>query len=100
MDLRRFADMLDQLEDHTPAPTSDCTEPTVMREPAATSDYAEPTMMVAPLQQKLELLKRATGVDSVYDAEEEPRDELDIMKQNAGLSTITVDALSDTEDSD
>lgn len=39
--------------------------------------------MVPPLQQELELLKKATGVDNMYD---EPEDEeLTIIKKNAGI---------------
>jgi hypothetical protein len=44
--------------------------------------------MVPPLQQKIELAKKAHGVDSVYaPVDDEEPDELDIIKQNAGLST-------------
>jgi hypothetical protein len=45
-------------------------------------------VMVPPLQQKIELAKKAHGVDSVYaPVDDEEPDELDIIKQNAGLST-------------
>lgn len=39
--------------------------------------------MVSPLQQELELLKKATGVESMYDNCEE--EELTIIKKNAGI---------------
>jgi hypothetical protein len=66
-------------------------------------DHTDTTVMIAPLQQKHELLKKAAGVDSYYDNEHascehcgcdpcecEP-DELDIIKQNAGLPVIIQD---------
>ena len=47
-------------------------------------------VMIPPLQQKIELAKKAHGVDSVYTQDEEP-DELAIIKQNAGLQVIATD---------
>jgi hypothetical protein len=44
-------------------------------------------MMVPPLQQKLEILKKSQGMENVYD--EEPADELDLIKRNAGIAVIT-----------
>ena len=44
------------------------------------------TVMVPPLQQKLELLKKATGVDNVYD--DEGHDELDDIKKLTGIQTV------------
>ena len=75
--------------------------------------------MVSPLQQKMELLKKAVGVDSAYDSGEldtdaeadektcgceEPcacnsEDELDQMKQRAGLPVVmTLAASNDVEE--
>lgn len=73
--------------------------------------------MVSPLQQKLELLKKAAGVDNAYDDGEQlshdhaggceecgcdpcecgPGDDLDIMKRNAGLPVVVQLASSDND---
>jgi hypothetical protein len=42
-----------------------------------------PDKFVPPLQAKIELLKKATGVDNVYDEQDE--DEIARMKQMAGI---------------
>jgi len=56
-------------------------------------------VMVPPLQQKIELLKKVAGVDSMYDdnAEEQPDDELTIIKRNAGIHPIVAHIASDEE---
>ena len=62
-----------------------------------------PEVFLPPLQMKLELLKKATGVDNVYDDEEYEEgkqhsyDELDAIKRNAGINTVVIDALGDDE---
>jgi len=66
--------------------------------------------MVPPLQLKLELLKRAVGVNNIYDGERadetdnapqagEDIDELEIIKKNAGLnpSAVVISAAGDDE---
>jgi hypothetical protein len=66
-------------------------EPTTMAKPMVAVDV-EPTndvgqeadVFVPPLQAKIELLKKATGVSSTYDGEGEP-DELARMQQMAGI---------------
>lgn len=49
---------------------------------------------VPPLQQKIELMKKSQGVESIYDQPEQ--DELDIVKRIAGIKPL--DVLSDDED--
>jgi hypothetical protein len=62
-----------------------------------------PEIFLPPLQMKLELLKKATGVDNVYDEEEaedaesHAYDELDHIKRNAGINVVAIDALGDDE---
>lgn len=60
--------------------------------------------MIPPLQQKIELLKKAVGVPSDFDdvGEEEgcgcgegPEDEISIMLRNAGMNPVVVSAASD-----
>jgi hypothetical protein len=71
---------------------------------------AEDPVMIPPLQLKVELLKRAVGVDNVYDAGE-PRadqthseqnfdDELAVMKTRAGIPTAAVMELGNDEITD
>ena len=60
-------------------------------------------IFVPPLQLKLELLKRATDVDNIYsDSDEEQQDinsydELAMIKRNAGINPVVLDALGDDE---
>ncbi len=60
-------------------------------------------LFVPPLQLKLELLKKATDVENIYADEEEEQqeansyDELAIIKRNAGISPVALDALGDDE---
>lgn len=71
------------------------------------TDHTEGYTFVAPLQQKLELLKKATGVESVYDEPCETcgqtpcgcesNNEMDIMKRNAGIAPVVLQIASDDE---
>lgn len=57
-------------------------------------------IMVPPLQQKMELLKKVAGVDSVYDKPgegDDSDDEVAIMKRNAGLPMMTMVASEDED---
>ena len=78
-------------------------------QPVATPDNqdagADDDVMIPPLQLKTELLKKAVGVDSVYD-EGEPRadechdseeDELSAIRRIAGVPVISISELSDDE---
>jgi hypothetical protein len=63
---------------------------------------AEDEVMIPPLQLKMELLKRAVGVDNVYDpgeprADEAQDDEIMRMKRHAGIPTAAVMELSNDE---
>jgi adenine-specific DNA methylase len=85
--LRSLADMLDaKAKDQLP---------TLAKQPD--------DLFVAPLQLKLELLKKATDVENIYADEEEEQqeansyDELAIIKRNAGISPVVLDALGDDE---
>lgn len=61
-----------------------------------TEDRTDKDTMVGPLQQKLELLKRAVGVDNMYDAIDR-EDELDQILKIAGVPTATVFDAGDDE---
>lgn len=74
---------------------------------AGDSDLAQQPddVFIPPLQLKIELLKKATGVESVYDEDgEEDKtqhhyDDLAAIKRNAGIDTspVVLDALGDDE---
>ena len=62
--------------------------------------------MVPPLQQKLELLKRAVDIDNVFDGtsvdkdatdDEDYKQEIQSITKNAGISPVVLDALGDDE---
>ena len=63
------------------------------------TDQTVTTTMVPPLQLKIELLKKAVGVDSIYNTDEhsDNADELDILKKNAGINPAVVQIASDDE---
>lgn len=61
-----------------------------------TEDRTDKDTMVGPLQQKLELLKRAVGVENMYDAIDR-EDELDQILKIAGVPTATVFDAGDDE---
>jgi hypothetical protein len=76
------------------------------QEPAEPKDFAQPeqdntdadSVMVPPLQQKLELLKKAVGVPSAFDQDGNGApDELDVIKKNAGINPAVVHVASDDE---
>ena len=80
--LQKFTDLVAELEGSaTPS------EPVEKTDPADPPDPDKP--MLPPLQQKQELLKRAVGVDNVYDdsyADQTHADsDLNAIKKNAGL---------------
>ena len=59
-------------------------------------DHTDVETMVGPLQQKLELLKRAVGVDNMYDVTD-GEDELDQILKIAGVPTASVFDAGDDE---
>jgi len=62
--------------------------------------------MVPPLQQKMELLKRAVDIDNVFDGtsvdknandQQDYKSEIDTIKKNAGVPVAAIMALTDDE---
>jgi hypothetical protein len=94
--LRKLADVIDSQESGQEQSTEITNRPEQAEVTADNTDNTETTTMVAPLQQKIELLKKVAGVDSIYDDECGQPDELDIMKQNAGIKVATME-LGDDE---
>ena len=100
--LRKLADLIDHSADDQDRPINSVPHAELEPVDVDNTDNTEPTTMVPPLQQKIELLKKATGVESHYDDSEEDcgcnePDELDIIKQHAGLRPIAVQIASDDE---
>jgi hypothetical protein len=116
--LRKLADIVDNQQD--PGRPDERIQNSAALEPIKTglpvdnpnnTDQAvDDKDMVPPLQLKLELLKRAVGVDNIYDddrADEthdapqagEDMDELDIIKKNAGITpqAVVISAAGDDE---
>lgn len=74
------------------------------------TDQSDDATMIPPLQQKIELLKKATGVDNAFDNNSEKgeesdcgcgseSDEIDVLKKNAGLPNAAVVQVA-SEDND
>jgi hypothetical protein len=71
----------------------------------ASGNDQNPEIFLPPLQQKQELLKKAVGVENVYDdgtpeqavEEEQQEDELDRIKRSAGINAVVVSELGDNE---
>jgi hypothetical protein len=70
--------------------------PDVHEVEANTEDNTDTTTMVAPLQQKLELLKRAVGVENMYD-DMSYDDDLNHILKIAGVPTATIFDAGDDE---
>ena len=101
--LRKLADMIDQHSDESGVERPENTVPHAELAPVAVdnTDNTETSTMVPPLQAKLELLKKATGVESHYD-KETPCDsaedaELALIKSRAGVPVIAVQEMADDE---
>jgi hypothetical protein len=96
--LRSLADKLDTIENGSgqdqPA------EPKDFAQPEQDNDDA-PGAMIPPLQQKLELLKKAVDVPSVFDQDSNGvPDELDAIKKNAGVNPAVIHIASDNDPMD
>lgn len=95
--LRKLADLIDQNDQ----PTQTSTVVELQPVEVDNVDNTETSTMVPPLQQKLELLKKAVGVDSQFDDEcpcDDAEDaELALMKQRAGISPAVIVASEDND---
>lgn len=105
--LRQLADMVDTQQGQSLGDTGAVPAEVMPKDtydnPQAEGNTEAGEVFLPPLQMKLELLKKATGVDNVYDeeaAEEDEShsyDELEHIKRNAGISVVAIDALGDDE---
>jgi hypothetical protein len=111
--LRQVADAIEQQENPA-APDEQIQNPARLSPTAAGAEVDTPQnqdlgadgdVMIPPLQLKTELLKKAVGVDSVFDAGEaradqahdNQPDELDIIRRHAGVPVVAISEISDDE---
>lgn len=103
--LRKLADVIDSAEAGQQAPVAQAAQQAVpapvkavalapAEQPEAEQPEVAITTFVPPLQTKIELLKKAVDVDSVYD---KGGDELQQMKKRAGINPVALDAAADDE---
>lgn len=106
--LRSLADMIDARQTEKSLGATGAVNPKVMpKDTYASPNDSElasaPEVFLPPLQMKLELLKKATRVDNVYDEESDDEedfhsyDDLTAIKRNAGINVAVIDALGDDE---
>ena len=93
--LRSLADKLASIEQGEGQPQTNKSMGGTLVAPAEPELNDEP-LMVPPLQQKLELLKKATGVDNVYDSGES--DELDDIKKLTGIKAVIAQEAGEDND--
>jgi hypothetical protein len=85
--LRGLADVIERAESgSTEVPQQD-QSPKFHKVEVPNEEQGNPVSMQAPLQQKLELLKKAVGVESTFD-DECAADPLDQMKKMAGIQVV------------
>jgi len=99
--LRKLADMIDGHEDGN-RPTNSVPHAELEPIEVDNTDHSETSTMVPPLQQKIELLKKITDVDSHYDKFDDDgnpigqeEDELEVVKKNAGINPVAVQLADD-----
>jgi hypothetical protein len=101
--IRKIADMLDAQESNQSSSTEITNRPDQSNvetgQPTDTQGIEQTAgvnvkSMVAPLQQKLDLMKRLAGEESCDDGAE---DEMAIMRRNAGIAPVVV-AMADEDE--
>ena len=109
--LRRMADVADQM-DNPAAPDAKIQNPAELSNVGLAVDAPDnqdagrdDDVMVPPLQLKTELLKRAVGVDNIYDPGEPREDQVHdnqpdaiaVLRRNAGMPVAAVMELGNDE---
>ena len=99
--LRKLADVIDSAESGEmaqPEPQAAHSNVRVQlapaEQPAAEQPQTSITTFVPPLQTKIELLKKAVDVDSIYD---KGGDELEQIKKHAGIHPVVADEAGSDE---
>jgi hypothetical protein len=108
--MRDLADIIDAKQDHTEASPQIASVDYESEDGSGAEGDSRlaqqpDDVFIPPLQLKIELLKKATGVESVYDEDGEEcktqhhYDDLAAIKRNAGIDTnpVVLDALGDDE---
>jgi hypothetical protein len=111
--LRKLADVVDQAQDpgrpddsiQNPAKLSATSVGQPVDNPDNQDAGEDDPVMIPPLQLKTELLKKAVGVDSVFDpgepradeAHDNQHDELEIIRRHAGVPMAAIQELSNDE---
>jgi hypothetical protein len=96
--LRQLADKMELDNSKTPLSIAS-TDSADTNSVAQGEDNPEFNTMVSPLQQKMELIKKHSGIDNIYDNTDEKSDELDQLKKNAGLPQKPNQLAGDENDS-
>lgn len=95
--LRSLADKLDNEHDAADDQEQDTVEPVEVDQ--TDSDTADGGTFMPPLQQKLELLKKAVDVPSAFDQDGNGvPDELDAIRKNAGINPAVIQVAADDND--
>jgi hypothetical protein len=98
--LRKLADVIDSAEGGEIAQEPQAQHSNVRvalappQQPASEQPQTAVTTFVPPLQTKIELLKKAVDVDSIYD---KGGDELSQMKKMAGINPVVADEAASDE---
>ena len=107
--LRKLADVIDQHSDEGDRPANSVPHAELAPVEVDHTDNTETSTFVAPLQAKLELLKKSLGMDNAYDAKDSgcetcgatpcgcDSNELDLIKSRAGVPVIAVQEMADDE---
>ena len=96
--LRKLADVIDSAESGELAQPAEHPNVRVAlapaEQPAAEQPQVAVTTFVPPLQTKIELLKKAVDVDSIYD---KGGDEIAQLKKSAGINPVVADEAAGDE---
>lgn len=97
--LRGLADKIASMETGQEAPTQSMGQAQLQPVEVDNTDHTDDAVMIAPLQQKIELLKKSVGVPNAFDGEEQDQpDELELMKRNAGVPTVAIQLAGEDND--
>jgi len=97
--LRGLADKIASMETGQESPAQSGGQAQLQPVEVDNTDHTDDAVMIAPLQQKIELLKKSVGVPNAFDGQEAGApDELALMKRNAGVPTAAIQLASEDND--
>ena len=95
---RLLADKIASMETGTQTPTQSMGQAQLQPVEVDNTDHTDDAVMIAPLQQKIELLKKSVGVPNAFDGQEQGApDELELLKKNAGVAPIAIQVAEEDE---